>query len=176
MPIVLADVGIGSTFFQIGYVVSDAKRALASFAAALGAPGHAYFSPAGLRNHVFEGLPIATVLDIALVYMGDIQVELVQPVSGVGVHFEYLRSHPEGGIHHIGFATHSSRQFASDTDRLIAIGFPRAQYGELSETAQFAYFDARHTVGSYVELVLLDSQLEQLYLATKEGRLSRPIG
>lgn len=167
--------GVESTFFQVGYVVPDVTNAIRSLLATMPVSGYAYFAKADLRKIVYLDRSIESTMSIGLAYTSTLQLEFVQPISGGGLHADYLTDYPQGGLHHLGFVSVEAGVFKADCRRLNSGGFSLLYEGELSESARFAYFDARGSLGSFLELVLADDKLLRLYGAIREGRLNHLI-
>jgi hypothetical protein len=77
-----------------------------------------------------------------------VQIELLHPVSGDGLHAEFLASNGPGA-HHLGF-------LVDDLDAEIAaarpLGFENVQ-GATFGALRFCYLDTFEPLGLYVELV-----------------------
>jgi hypothetical protein len=86
---------------------------------------------------------------VRLGYIGDVQIELFQPVAGESVHMEFFRDKGEG-IHHIA-------KFVDDLEnevaQLVEKGFEIIASGKFEEGGGFAYFDTRKFGGVIFELV-----------------------
>ena len=77
---------------------------------------------------------------IALVQVGDVQLELVQPVDGPSIYRDWLQEHGEG-IHHMNFVVDD---LAETSAALANEGFPLIQSGKFGPPAEkgaYAYFD-----------------------------------
>ena len=87
-------------------------------------------------------------LAIGFARSGDLQIELLHPVRGQGVHVEFLRDRGPG-LHHLGF-------MVDDRDATIAaadaLGFPSVMSGEFGPL-RFAYLDTVATLGVFAEVV-----------------------
>ena len=87
-------------------------------------------------------------MELGFARSGNMQIELLQPVRGEGLHVEFLASNGPGA-HHLGF-------LVDDLDAVVAVGeangFPKlmgSQFGSL----RFCYLDTWDALGLYVELV-----------------------
>jgi hypothetical protein len=138
---------IGGGFFQQAYVVGDLAVAEQAFDAALGC-GPFVDLPASDLDYELRGRPISAALAIGFARSGNIQLELIQPVRGEGLHVEFLASHGPGA-HHVGY------QVASlDDARAVAgrAGFETVMGGQFG-SLRFCYVDTWDALGSYCELV-----------------------
>ena len=138
---------IGEGLFQQAYVVSDLGPAQESMRASLGC-GEFVNLPATDLDYELRGEPVSCALALGFARSGNMQIELIQPVRGAGLHVEFLASNGPG-LHHLGF-------IVSDIDSVVALGaahgFARlmgSQFGSL----RFCYLDTWDALGLYVELV-----------------------
>ena len=79
---------------------------------------------------------------------GNVQIELIQPVRGEGIHVEFLARYGPGA-HHLGF-------LVDDLDALVASaaseGFPKVMSGHFG-SVRLCYLDTFDARGLYVELI-----------------------
>ncbi|MFN8036902.1 MAG: VOC family protein [Acidimicrobiia bacterium] len=138
---------VGAGFFQQAYVVADLEAAQDAFRSALGC---ARFNnlPATPLPYRYRGRAVECALALAFGRSGDVQIELIQPVSGEGTHVDFLAARGPGA-HHLGFLVddveaelEASR--AGGVDELMS-----GQFGSL----RFAYLDTVDLLGVFVELV-----------------------
>jgi hypothetical protein len=87
---------------QIAILVEDRDAAIEYFGAAF---GWGPFYPATATGHCeYEGRPVTFQLALAFTMVGELEVELVQPLSGANPYRDHLRDAGEG-IFHLRFAT-----------------------------------------------------------------------
>lgn len=86
---------------QVGVVVENMENAIARFAELGIGPFEPRTLPPG--EEWYRGKPHHGDVKIAMTMLGGVQFELVQPVSGVSVHQEFLDAKGEG-IHHLMFS------------------------------------------------------------------------
>jgi methylmalonyl-CoA/ethylmalonyl-CoA epimerase len=104
-------------------------------------------------NIIMHDKPVTgeTVCKWAMGNLGDIQLELLQPVSGPSTWMEYLNKDGEG-IHHIRFGFLDPATY----DPIIA-GFKKAGYGiemlGVLGTSEFSYMATRNDLGIIFEFV-----------------------
>jgi hypothetical protein len=147
-----------SGFFQHAYVTNDMARAKRQFAERWGVHSFLEFE-APLDLLTPRGAEVA-VLKIALAFVGDLQVELIEPLSGAGAGI-YQKVLPAAGFkvvwHHFGYrlpkhpgAWQEFRGGVGNSEFPIAIeGHIRSEYGEV----RFAYLDTWAELGHYSEYV-----------------------
>ena len=138
---------VGGGLFQQAYVVDDFAGAQAAMRATLGC-GEFATLPASDIEYDFRGGKTTCALEIGFARSGNVQVELLRPVRGVGLHSEFLASNGPGA-HHLGF-------LVDDLDAEVSVaqelGFARVQ-GATFGSLRFCYLDTWDAFGLYVELV-----------------------
>ncbi len=138
---------IGAGLFQQAFVVEDMDAAQTALRTALGCSAFVDL-PATDLDYELRGAPVSCALALGFARSGNIQIELLQPVRGEGLHVEFLATNGSGA-HHLGF-------LVDDLDEVVAIGTasgaPKvmgAQFGSL----RFCYLDTFATLGVYIEVV-----------------------
>jgi catechol 2,3-dioxygenase-like lactoylglutathione lyase family enzyme len=112
----------------------------------------------------YRGRPAGMVAHISLAYAGDLQLELIQPVSGESVHTELLAANGPG-LHHICFAT-------DDLDaacvRAEAAGHSVVMRGSMMDgEIEFAYVDCATAGAPYVELARIGPVMQEFFDGVK---------
>ena len=118
------------TLFQIGYVVPNLDAALSHLNNTLGAPRFMVLREIIVENGWFRGSQAPINHSMAFGYIGDVQFEIIEPVSGKSTYSEFLERVPEGGVHHLGF---SVEDYDAATADLLARGYRLVQRGTLAE-------------------------------------------
>ena len=95
---------------QVGYVVRDLEKTLEIYAPMFGPFCMEPYEK--ITGPLFRGTPTDCELRIAYGKSGNLEMEFIQPVSGMGPHQEFLDQGREG-IHHVRFRV-------SDCDDVIA--------------------------------------------------------
>jgi methylmalonyl-CoA/ethylmalonyl-CoA epimerase len=138
---------IGAGLFQQAYVVADLGAAQDAMRATLGCSDFVNL-PADDLDYDLRGQRVSCALELGFARSGNMQIELLQPVRGQGLHVEFLAANGPG-LHHLGF-------LVDDLDAVVALGaesgFPNvmgSQFGSL----RFCYLDTWDALGLYVELV-----------------------
>ena len=138
---------ISEGLFQQAFVVADLEPAQQAMRATLGCAEFVNL-PAADLDYDLRGARVSCALALGFARSGNMQIELLQPVRGEGLHVEFLASNGPG-LHHLGF-------IVDDLDAVIALGtangFPNvmgSQFGSL----RFCYLDTWDAMGLYVELV-----------------------
>jgi catechol 2,3-dioxygenase-like lactoylglutathione lyase family enzyme len=92
----------------------------------------------GADETTLRGVPVEFTAHIALGYAGDLQLELIQPVSGPTVHAEFLAEHGPG-LHHVCFEVPDVDAACASAE---AAGVPVLMRGSMmGGEIEFAYVD-----------------------------------
>jgi methylmalonyl-CoA/ethylmalonyl-CoA epimerase len=134
---------------QIAHVVRDLDRAMSYFWEIFGlGPWKVYtFDANSVRDSMVRGRPSEHRYLVAMCWSGDIQYELMQPLSGSSIYDEHLERKGEG-LHHI-------KLYFKDCARALegyrARGVEVIQSGRIDED-EFYYLDTEETLGYTVEI------------------------
>jgi hypothetical protein len=146
-------------YSQIAYVTSDLDRALLAFRDLQGLANTAAF-----RSYRFQTGPgREACIDFALGYLGDIQLEIIQPLDGdVGIYEEALADSDFSiRFHHVCKVFDTEDQFDRAMAKLEAEGtdFPIVvQQSASPDTSKVRYADHRSMLGHYIEYAFFDEQ------------------
>jgi len=134
---------------QIAHVVRDIDRAMKHYYEILGiGPWEVYtFGPPKLRECTYMGKPSDATWVLALTWVGENQLELMQPLSGETVYTTFLLEKGEG-FHHI-------KEWVDDCAETIEAyrtkGIEVIQSGKY-EQDEFYYLDTLKTLGVIYEI------------------------
>jgi catechol 2,3-dioxygenase-like lactoylglutathione lyase family enzyme len=140
-------------FKQIALVVADLDEAVRRWSAQLAiGPWTAYrLEPPRLKSMVYHGDEVEFSLRHALAWQGEVQFELVQPLSGPSIFADHLAAHGEG-LQHVGKYVEDHPAAVAEA---LAAGFTPLQsargFGAEGDGA-FAYFQPPG-VAMVVELI-----------------------
>jgi hypothetical protein len=103
-----------SNLIQIGVVVKDLEETVSRLSAYGIGPFEPKMPPADAQEE-FRGQPFTAQgrVMIKAVQLGNVELELIQPVAGDSPHMEFLKEKGEG-LHHLGFAVENVNQTAED--------------------------------------------------------------
>jgi hypothetical protein len=101
---------------QLGFVFRDLQAALAGFRPLFGDFVTARFENLG---YDYRGRICDCVVDVAFAMCGELEIELIQPVSGQGPHQEFLDL-GRSGLHHL---QHRAHDIEPHVRALLAAGF-----------------------------------------------------
>lgn len=139
---------------QVGIVVEDIDDGMDRLGTLWGVDEWAVlnFEPPRLQNVKFRGEPADTTWVICLATVGEVDIELIQPVSGENTYTEHLEEHGEG-IHHVASYQFDDPEGAVETYR--DAGVEVLQRGDFAD-GTFWYFDTREAFNGVIfEIVSL---------------------
>ncbi|MCX6089947.1 MAG: VOC family protein [Candidatus Atribacteria bacterium] len=138
---------------QVCMIVKDAQKSMEQYWNIWGiGPWEIHnFTPESIRDFIVRGKRVEEDFEniIAVTWVGDIQVELVQPVKGPSIYWEFLNKKGEG-IHHI-------KEYVKDEDMETVLneykqkGIGVIQSGKFDGDV-FYYLDTESTLGYLLEL------------------------
>ncbi len=121
----------------------------------------------------YRGAPADFTTHVSLAYAGDLQLELIQPVTGASIYAEFLdrsgtdRSWSHGGLHHLCYETDD---LTAAVERAHAAGLEIVQQGVMAGgLMSFAYVDGARWGAPYVEIVELTDDMRAFFAAIKQG-------
>src|SRR3954453_16467881 len=126
---------IGGGFFQQAFVVADLVAAEHAIQTQLGCSDFVD-PPASDLDYEVRGRPTTAALAIGFARSGNVQIELIHPLRGEGLHVEFLASHGPGA-HHSGYLVDSLDDTLSVAERA---GFPKLMGGQFA-SLRFASLD-----------------------------------
>ena len=124
------------TLTQVGVVVKDVNKVVER----LSSLGIGPFEPKNLppdRNEWFRGKPMDADFNIQAARIGNVELELIQPLKGESPHKEFLETKGEG-IQHVMFAVDD---FEKELDRLTKQGVEVLLRAKFPGTSGVAYLD-----------------------------------
>jgi catechol 2,3-dioxygenase-like lactoylglutathione lyase family enzyme len=107
----------------------------------------------------YRGRPAEFAADISLTYLGDMQLELIQPLTGESIYHDFL-ARAGAGLHHICFETND---MAATLARAAAAGVAVAQRGSMAGMMEFAYLDGAAAGVPFVEVACFSDEMRQIF-------------
>ncbi|HSW11847.1 MAG TPA: VOC family protein [Solimonas sp.] len=107
---------------QLGYVVADLDRAVRAWSTQFGVGPWMRFRNVSLLS-TFRGQPSTPLIDLALGYRGDVQIELIQQRNDAPSPYRAFIDAGREGLHHIAFL---SERVEEDLQRAHAQGLELA--------------------------------------------------
>jgi ribosomal protein S18 acetylase RimI-like enzyme/catechol 2,3-dioxygenase-like lactoylglutathione lyase family enzyme len=132
---------------QVAFIVEDIDIARHAWAHVLGVPvpGVRITTPGFERDLTYLGQPTGAQAKLSFFNLGQVQVELVQPMPETG---KSVWDNAKPGVHHLAFRT---RNMHETQIALSEVGVPLVFRGDGPNGSQMAYFDAREQLGIYFE-------------------------
>ncbi len=136
---------------QVGIVVRDLDAALHEYADRLGVgPWRVYtYAPPRLTETKLRGVPVAYSMKLALAWTRDMMWELIQPLDGPSIYWEFLRDHGEG-IHHV-MVDYGERSLAEVTAEFAARGWAPIMEGNYLGS-RFVYYGTEGSLTTTIEV------------------------
>ena len=147
-----------SEISQIGVVVRDIEQTMDNYYRLLGwGPWKVYTSsPAVLSVSKVRGKDTPFSMEIALYHIGNIQIELIQPLSGPTLYQEFIDTNGEGLQHLACFDTIGDDEtLERHQGELAEMGFSVSMNGRVDGT-RFFYYDTEPQLGTIYETGLRD--------------------
>jgi methylmalonyl-CoA/ethylmalonyl-CoA epimerase len=135
---------------QIGLVVKDIDKAIDAYVDILGLPRPTVVVTDGYdkAQTTYRGQPSQATAKLAFFDLGQVQIELIEPVGGPSTWKEVLDQRGDG-IHHIAFQV-------KGTDQVVAYlegkGVELVQQGRYTG-GMYSYMDASNSLGLILELL-----------------------
>ena len=121
-----------------------------------------HFAP---QTCTYRGEPADFVIHVSLAYLGDMQLELIQPVHGDSIYADHLRA-CGGGLHHVCMVP---EDFEAALAAAESAGVAIAQRGSMADGAMhFAYVDGAHVGVPYLELARLEPMMSDFFDSIRE--------
>jgi methylmalonyl-CoA/ethylmalonyl-CoA epimerase len=139
-----------TTVVQVAIVVRDIQAKARAWAKLLGvpAPDVRVTGPAEETQIQYRGGTTPARAKLAFFQLGQVSLELIEPVDGPSTWKEHLDAHGES-LHHIAFRIKGMQQ---TLDNLAENGVSLVQRGEY-KGGRYAYVDGIETVGTVLELL-----------------------
>ena len=147
----MAEQPLGTTpVTQIGIIVRDIEARAQAWADMLGLPVPEIIVTDALdkAKTEYRGLPSTAQAKLAFFHLGQVDLELIEPIGEPSTWKDQLDSHGDS-LHHIAFQIKGMRDKLAYLD---ANGAPLIQRGEYTG-GRYAYVDAVAQLGTIVELL-----------------------
>ena len=134
---------------QVAHVVRDIEKSMKYYwdSFRIG-PWDVYtFAPPAVRDSMVRGKPSSHTYLLAVTWRGEVQLELMQPLTGRSIYDECLERKGEG-LHHIKLYSSDCR---AALERFRAQGIAVIQSGKI-DADEFFYLDTEAALGYVIEL------------------------
>jgi methylmalonyl-CoA/ethylmalonyl-CoA epimerase len=134
---------------QVGIVVRDLDEAVKKYYELYGAgPWSIYtYGPPEMKKGTYRGKPSDWSALIAFTWLGDRQLEIIQPLKGPNIYYEFLEKKGEG-LHHIKEWVDDPEQTVEEYRRK---SIAMIQSGEF-DGSTFYYFNTEPSLGITLEI------------------------
>jgi hypothetical protein len=121
-----------------------------------------HFAP---EDCTLRGEPADFTIHVSIVYVGDMQLEVIQPVSGTSIYSEFLAKNGPG-LHHVCFDVEDMTEALAGVAEL---GLTVHQQGSMMGGAMdFAYVDGTAAGAPYIELARIGDDMKAIFASIKE--------
>ena len=137
---------------QIGLVVRDLEKTMKTYTDLLGwGPWNVYEHKAPqLHDTHLHGKPATYSMLCAETMVGDLCVELIQPLEGDNIYTEWLNTHGEG-FHHLALMKPNQTQSDEFKAKMVGAGAELMMGGRIGETIEYYYLDTEPMLKILVE-------------------------
>ena len=147
----MADQGLGTNVIcQVGVIVRDIERSAEAYSTILGLPKPPVVvtDEPDFAHTRYRGKPTKARAKLAFFSMGQVSLELIEPVDSPSTWQEFLDERGEG-VHHIAFVV-------KDTDQVVQYlegkGLEVVQQGDYTG-GRYTYVDSASALGVALELL-----------------------
>ena len=139
-----------SRHFQTAYVTRDIDRAAAVFQRQFGISSFQFVPGNQVDEH--------TRIDLALAWLGEEMVELIQPIGNGGSFYEIMLGPDPLGtrLHHFGHLVPNRMEWDRLRAQVSRDGYPIALEGSVDGFLSYLYVDARAHTGHFLEYILCE--------------------
>jgi len=135
---------------QVGLVVKDSEATAQRYWEEFGIGPWRFYTldPSNTPAMTFRGKPVKHAFRAALASIGDVTLELIEPLAGSSVYAEHLATRGEG-LHHLAFAVDD---YDTACAYLRSHGYDELQHGRPFDINDYSYFDTNRALGFITEL------------------------
>jgi methylmalonyl-CoA/ethylmalonyl-CoA epimerase len=135
---------------QVGLVVKDSEATARRYWEEFGIGPWRFYTldPSNTPGMTFRGKPVKHAFRAALARLGEVALELIEPLDGASVYAEHLAAHGEG-LHHLAFAVDDYDQAR---EYLTSHGYDELQHGRPFDVNDYSYFDTSRALTFITEL------------------------
>lgn len=159
-PNVMANLG---PVRQLGYVVDDLERWMDTMSQQMGVGPWTVFRGVELDCE-YRGQPGNPVIDVALAYSGELQLELIQPMDDKDSPYKHFVQRGQYGLHHTAYLC---KNIDDDVQALTAAGLNKiCDIRMPSGMGRYVYFESPELGdGYFIELLEATTMMMNLFSA-----------
>jgi methylmalonyl-CoA/ethylmalonyl-CoA epimerase len=148
-----------SRLVQVGIVVADVEATARAWSQILGLPMPEIrmTDEFDFAQTEYEGAPTFARARMAFLSVGQVDIELLEPVGEPSTWNDHLQLHGPG-LHHVAFEIAG---MGDKREYLSSQGLGLVQRGEF-EGGRYAYFDSQARLGAILELLERDGPVEEI--------------
>lgn len=139
---------------QIAIIVPDIDKAVETYWKRFGiGPWHFYtYGQPLVKRMTRNGKPHDYKMKVALSYIGNMRIELIEPLEGDTVYTEFVEKHGYG-VHHLGVLTDDMKKSLQHAEQCgISMTQDGAGFGP-DDDGHYAYLDTEDLIGTTIELI-----------------------
>lgn len=147
----MTQANLGTTVLtQVGIIVADIESKAQAWADLLGLPVPEIIitDAVDLARTEYKGKPTPSRAKLAFFNLGQVDLELIEPIDGPSTWKDQLDQHGES-LHHVAFEINGMQEKVALLDKA---GFPLVQRGEY-QGGRYAYLDGIARLGTILELL-----------------------
>lgn len=110
----------------------------------------------------YLGKPADFAAHISLSYLGDMQLELIEPVRGPNIYSDFLRDNGSG-LHHLCVEAESLEDFDAALTEAAEHGATVPQQGLMPGGLRFAYLSAPQAGVPFLEIAHFSTEMRQFF-------------
>jgi glyoxalase/bleomycin resistance protein/dioxygenase superfamily protein len=154
LPSVVSATELSNSFLgsliEICFVTADYRRTMEGLVRLGIGPWRVYtFDSTTVTDRTYHGGAADYAIKVCFADIGDMAVEIMQPLYGPSIFQEFLDQHGEG-IQHIAFDC-EQRPWDKRTDQFVGRGFPLVQSGSFMGQNAFGFFGTESATGTTFE-------------------------
>ncbi len=153
-------VGFGKVI-QVAYLVEDMDEAMEHWVRQLGVGPWTCIRDIRLEA-VYDGVPIELAMHEGLSYVGELQIQLVEPLEPDALHSPYRAFVEAGrwGMHHMAFF---SEDIERDVERAVAQGFERTCEMRSKDGHRYFYLRSKAMPEVWIEFLEVYPLLTEIF-------------
>jgi hypothetical protein len=154
LPAVISATELSNGFLgkliEVCFVTADHRRTMEGLVRLGIGPWRVYtFDSATVTERTYRGAAADYAIKVCFADVGDLAVEIMQPLHGPSIFQEFLDAHGEG-IQHIAFDC-GEKPWDERLGEFGRRGFPLVQSGRFMDANGFAFFDTEAATGTTFE-------------------------
>jgi methylmalonyl-CoA/ethylmalonyl-CoA epimerase len=141
---------IAGKVVQLAMVVKNCEATARRYWEDLGVGPWRFYTldPSNTYHMTLRGEPVTHAFRAAIAMIGDVELELIEPLEGASLYVEHLSAHGEG-LHHIALDV---EDFERAKSHLRQRGYTELQSGRPFGVCTYTYFNTQKELACIVEL------------------------